>query len=103
MAEVEHRPLVLAAGSGQPGAAEGKRGEGRLEQDPLLLPLVHVAALHDALPAAHVLLEAGADPAGGMDVQVAADRSPPSPERSSSSGVPIAPAATITARGPATV
>ena len=35
VAEVEHRLLVVAAGALQPGAAEGERGEGRLEQDPL--------------------------------------------------------------------
>ena len=40
---------------------------------PLRLPLVDVVALHDAVPAAHLLLVAGADPAGGVDVEVAAD------------------------------
>ena len=74
VAEVEHRPLVVAAGAQQPGAAEGERREGRLEQDPrLLLPLVDVEALHHPVPAPHLLLVAGADPAGGVDVEVAAD------------------------------
>ena len=71
--EAEHRFLVLATGAEQPGAAEGERREGRLEQDPGRLPLVDVVALHHALPAAHLLLVAGADPAGGVDVEVAAD------------------------------
>ena len=71
---VEHRPLVLGAGADQPGAAEGERREGGLEQDPLRLPLVEVVALHHALPAAHLLRVAGADPAGGVDVEVGADR-----------------------------
>ena len=73
VAEVEHRLLVLAPGAEQPGAAEGQRREGRLEQDPLRLPLVDVVALHHALPAAHLLLVAGADPAGRVDVEVAPD------------------------------
>ncbi len=71
--EVEHRPLVLATGAEQPGAAEGERGEGRLEQDLLCCPLIDVVALHHALPAAHLLLIASADPAGRVDVEVAAD------------------------------
>ena len=60
--------------AGQPLRAEGERGEGRLEQDPLGLPLVHVVALHHALPAPHVLLVPGADPGGGVDVEVAPQR-----------------------------
>ena len=66
-------PLVDSPGAEQPGAAEGERGEGRLEQDPCVLPLVDVVALHHPVPAAHLLLVAGADPAGGVDVEVAAD------------------------------
>ncbi len=58
-------------GALQPGAAEGERREGRLEQDPLRLPLVDEVALHDAVPAAYLLLVTGADPAGGVDVEVA--------------------------------
>ncbi len=73
LAEAEHRFLVLAAGPQQPGAAEGQRREGRLQQHPALLPLVDVVALHHSVPAAHVLLVAGADPAGGVDVEVAAN------------------------------
>src|SRR6476646_8703391 len=64
---------MLTPGSLQPSAAEGQRREGRLEQQPLRLPLIDVVALHDAVPAPHLLLVAGADPAGGVDVEVAAD------------------------------
>src|SRR3954447_18594552 len=63
---------MLAPGAQQPGAAEGKRREGGLEEDPLGLPLVDVVALHDALPAAHLLLVAGTDPRRGVDVKMAA-------------------------------
>ncbi len=73
VAEFEHRALVVAAGAGEPGAAEGEGGEGGLEQEALGLPLVDVIALHHAVPAADLLLVAGADPAGGVDVEVAAD------------------------------
>src|SRR6476469_5557056 len=72
MAEFAHRALVIAARTGQPGAAEGQWGEGGLEQEALRLPLVDVVALHHAVPAPHLLLVAGADPAGGVDVEVAA-------------------------------
>src|SRR3954452_8020274 len=54
----------------QPLGAEGERGEGRLEQDALRLPLIHVVALHHAVPAAHLLLVARADPGGGVDVEM---------------------------------
>ena len=66
---------------------------------PLRLPLVDVVALHHALPAAHLLRVARADPGGGVDVEVAPELgAAPMPERSSSSGVPSAPPAPITAR-----
>src|SRR5436190_10082077 len=71
--EAEHRLLVLAAGAEQPGAAEWKRCEGCLEQDVLRLPFVDVVALHHALPAAHLVLVAGADPGGRVNVEVAPD------------------------------
>src|SRR5581483_10922089 len=61
----------LAAGPGQPLGAEGQGRERRLHEEPYVLPLVHAVALHDALPAAHLLVEAGADPGGGVDPQVA--------------------------------
>ena len=63
--------LVLGPDARHPVTAEGERGEGRLEQDALALPLVDGIALHHALPAADLLVEAGADPAGRMDAEVA--------------------------------
>src|SRR6185437_10861355 len=56
VAKVEEGALVLGAGAGQPGAAERRWREGGLEQDAARLPLVDVVALHDAVPAAHLLL-----------------------------------------------
>src|SRR4249919_2773708 len=57
----------------QPLRPEGERGEGGLEQDALRLPLIDVVALHDAVPPADLLLVAGADPGGGVDVEVTAE------------------------------
>ena len=48
---------------------EGQRGEGGLEEQAPVLPLVHVPALHHALPAAHRLVESRPDPARRVDPQ----------------------------------
>jgi hypothetical protein len=73
VAERQQPLLVLGAGAGQPLPTEGQGRERRLEEDPLRLPLVDGVALHDPLPAAHRLVEPGADPAGGVDAQVATE------------------------------
>ena len=50
--------------------AERQRREGRLEEQPARPPLVHVPALHDAVPAAYLVVEQPADPAGRLDVEM---------------------------------
>src|SRR5436190_3388954 len=62
---------MLGSSSGKPLCAEGKRREGRLEKEAAVLPFGDRIALHDAVPAANLVIKSGADPAGRMDPQIA--------------------------------
>ena len=80
-------PGVLT-GAGHPVPPERERRERRLEQQPLLLPLVDSVTLHHSGPAAHLLGKARPDPARRVDPQVPPAAPRFASERLSGSGAP---------------
>src|SRR5439155_16214680 len=65
--------LEVGAPPRKPVGTECERSKGRLEEQATVVPLVHVPALHHALPAADFLVEARSSPARGMYAEVAPD------------------------------
>src|SRR4051794_17570417 len=71
--DVRYAAFELRADARQPMGTEWQRRERGLEKQPTRPELVDMPALHHAIPATHVLVEATPPPARGLDVQVRAD------------------------------